>query len=233
MSENRSRLIVHVTDLCQAIAKGAQDHQDTVMHREQLAMIAERVAPDLVDDLRVRGEWNETSHRVLQATGALLARLEHAEELEELTAGLSVNPVQRLHDRIWRSAEGRWLDEDYDGAVDNAARELFQHIRSRLGAADGDGTELAQSAFSANPPKPGEPRLRPMIPAGFAESSAMSFRDGVLAIARGCALALRNVHTHERPGIDQEEAYEKLATLSLLARWVDDSNLETHQEGRP
>jgi hypothetical protein len=40
---------------------------------------------------------------------------------------------------------------------------------------------------------------------------------------RGCMMRIRNLLEHSDEPIDQQEALECLAALSLLARWIDDA----------
>lgn len=40
-------------------------------------------------------------------------------------------------------------------------------------------------------------------------------------------MAIRNVHTHDDVELDETEALETLASLSLLARWVETAEVIT------
>lgn len=44
--------------------------------------------------------------------------------------------------------------------------------------------------------------------------------------AVGCFMAIRNVAAHEEDELSEHEALEQLAALSLLARWIDECELE-------
>ena len=50
---------------------------------------------------------------------------------------------------------------------------------------------------------------------------------GARALAEGIYAGIRNPFNHESPhDIDEQVALEYLAALSILARWVDESELE-------
>lgn len=46
-------------------------------------------------------------------------------------------------------------------------------------------------------------------------------RVGILNISQGVFAAIRNTATHTTADLPKQEAPEQLATLSLLARWID------------
>ncbi|MFF8919054.1 TIGR02391 family protein [Streptomyces sp. NPDC015032] len=55
-----------------------------------------------------------------------------------------------------------------------------------------------------------------------------SQHEGAAAFARGVYVAIRNPIAHELGDeLKEHEALEQLAAFSLLARWVDDSTVET------
>lgn len=47
----------------------------------------------------------------------------------------------------------------------------------------------------------------------------------------GCALGIRNPQAHGAGDMDEQEALEQLAVLSVLARWVEASELMEHGSG--
>ena len=54
-----------------------------------------------------------------------------------------------------------------------------------------------------------------------------SMQRGARALAEGIYAGIRNPFNHESPhDIDEQVALEYLAALSILARWVDESELE-------
>jgi hypothetical protein len=55
-----------------------------------------------------------------------------------------------------------------------------------------------------------------------------SVQRGAMALAEGIYAGIRNPFNHESPeDIDEQIALEYLAALSVLARWVDGSTVET------
>lgn len=49
--------------------------------------------------------------------------------------------------------------------------------------------------------------------------------DGLRLFAPGVQLTIRNPATHVLSDLSEQEATEQLATLSMLARWVDECQL--------
>lgn len=57
-------------------------------------------------------------------------------------------------------------------------------------------------------------------------TTALSFRRGVRAFAEGCFAAIRNRASHDvQDEISEQEALEQLAAFSVLARWVEASEV--------
>ncbi len=80
-------------------------------------------------------------------------------------------------------------------------------------------------AFSKDPAKPGEPRLRLRL--GDESPTAESLNRGVRALGEACFRAIRNPLAHETgPDLEDAEALEMLACLSRFARWVEEAELE-------
>jgi hypothetical protein len=50
--------------------------------------------------------------------------------------------------------------------------------------------------------------------------------DGLRQLAPGVHMTIRNPATHSTDELGEQEALERLAVLSLLARWVDDCRLD-------
>jgi len=72
------------------------------------------------------------------------------------------------------------------------------------------------------------PRLRLPLPAGTAERTERAIYAGISQFGQGLFSAARNPLAHEAPGhsgMTDVEALEALAAFSLLARWVDRSEV--------
>jgi hypothetical protein len=88
--------------------------------------------------------------------------------------------------------------------------------------------KLVQEAFSEKGPAPAKPRLRFQ---GIADDQTReSMREGAMSFGVGCFKAIRHPLGH-RPNdeieMSEQEALERLAALSLLARWIDDAAVVT------
>jgi hypothetical protein len=84
-----------------------------------------------------------------------------------------------------------------------------------------------QEAFSDKPPQKGKPRLR--LPHITDDQTRESVRQGVMGFGAGCFQAIRNPVGHLPNAdheMDEEAALERLAALSLLARWIDQADIE-------
>ena len=132
-----------------------------------------------------------------------------------------------LHPLIWRAAEAQWSTGHRHEAVLAAAKAVNSMLQSKLGRRDVSDRDLVQQAFSADAAAPGRPRLR--FPQIEDSQTRKSMEDGVREFGAGCFQAIRNPIGH-RPNdeleLDDQTALERLAALSLLARWVDEARVD-------
>lgn len=144
------------------------------------------------------------------------------ENLGENAPGFS---AAELHPWIWEGAKSLWQSGHYRGAVGGAIRKLNAETQNKVDRRDLSETKLFQESFSDKAAEPGKKRLRRMQPDG--RDTYKSLQRGVMALAEGVFAGIRNPLSHE---VDQElseqEALEYLAALSVLARWVDQSDVE-------
>jgi hypothetical protein len=90
-------------------------------------------------------------------------------------------------------------------------------------------TPLFQQAFTEDCPEAGKNRLRLMDPED--SDDYRSAQHGARALAEGLYKGIRNPLSHGAwTDISEHRALEYLAAFSILARWVDESNVE-HAEG--
>ncbi len=132
-----------------------------------------------------------------------------------------------MHQTIQQAAASLWVDGHYLDAVSRAAEALIGQVKSRLERNDLPPTQLWDHAFSNKPPKPGEPRLR--WPGDPNDQTVTSINEGLRKFAPGIQLLIRNTATHTTDQMSQQEALERLASLSLLARYVDGCELLTEE----
>lgn len=153
-----------------------------------------------------------------QALGRIEALLEKAQAEEPPSVG-----VEQMHPAVWGLASRLWRDGHYRQAVSAAADGVVQLLKSRTGRNDIPDTSQWQQAFSSDPPQPGQPRLR--WPGDQNDQTVKSMNNGLRQFGPGAQMTIRNPATHVAAEMSEQEAAERLAVLSLLARWVDECNL--------
>lgn len=131
--------------------------------------------------------------------------------------------VATMHPLVWNAAKRLWRDGHYREAVASAAEALVAQVKIMTGRNDVLETDLWRQTFSADPPAPDKPRLR--WPGEPSDRNVKSMNDGLRLFAPGVQLTIRNPATHVLSDLGEQEATERLATLSLLARWVDECQL--------
>jgi Protein of unknown function (Hypoth_ymh) len=157
--------------------------------------------------------------------------------------------VEQILDRVlvdWRSAQpermsNRWIhhretaqralaqlerdDEIRERLGDAAPQKVNAEIQNKLARRDIAETALFREAFTPDSPQPGRPRLR--LSQDDGSQSFRSLHRGVMAFAEGCYAALRNPGSHApQDDLPEDEALERLAAFSVLARWVDQAAIE-------
>lgn len=164
------------------------------------------------------------------ACARLRARIASHAEVNDLLAGYDVSPKlagSALHELVWRAASAQWSTGHRHEAVLAAAKAINSMLQTKLARRDLSDTQLVREEFSENDPSPGRPRLRfPMIED---EQTRDSMRQGVMGFGSGCFQAIRNPVGHlpnEGHELTDQEALERLASLSLLARWIEHAEIE-------
>jgi hypothetical protein len=161
---------------------------------------------------------------VLDACDQAIGRLEG----KALKAEAELPPkigVSSMHPLIWGAAGRLWRDEHYRQAVAAAAETLVTHVKSLTGRFDVAETPLWQETFSDREPVEGKPRLR--WPGNAADRDVKAMNDGLRFLAPGIQMTIRNSAAHGLDAMSEQEALERLATLSLLARWIDECELQS------
>lgn len=165
------------------------------------------------------------------ASKRLLARLDTATEVAaKLGAGDSSPRITAasLHALIWQAAQAQWATEHRHEAVLAAAKAVNSHLQTKIGRRDVSEADLVRQAFSDKPPESGKQRLRFNSVAD--EQTRKSLRQGVMEFGAGCFGAIRNPLGHlpnDELELDEQTALERLAALSLLARWIDEADIES------
>ncbi|MFD0782352.1 TIGR02391 family protein [Micromonospora azadirachtae] len=156
--------------------------------------------------------------------GRLRTMISEAEAAAE--SGAPGFAPSQLHPLIWSAAAAHWTTHQYRVAVREAAEALTVEWKTRLGRNDVDDTVFWQQTLSAGDPEPQKPKLA--WPGDPNDKTNKSMRGGLEPLARalnqlatGLNLTIRNVTTHTRHELTEQEGMERLAAYSYLARLLD------------
>lgn len=136
----------------------------------------------------------------------------------------------KFHAVVWSEAVEFWTIHQYRVAVREAAEGLTNHWKNKLGRNDADGTKFWQETLSPGGPKPGVPKL--VWPGESTDKTVRSMQGGLEplskalnALATGLNLTVRNVATHTRDELSEQEGMERLAAYSYFARLLDQCDI--------
>lgn len=197
----------------------------------QHAQIVEKILDRVIASWRTEitgkmahNRWARHREAAIRARQELVRAEEVRENLGENAPELS---AAKLHPWIWEGAKSLWQSGHYREAVGGAIRKLNAETQNKVDRRDVSETDLFKQAFSLDSPKTGKARLRRTKDDG--SDTYRSVQRGVMTFAEGVFAGIRNPLSHE---VDQElserEALEYLAALSVLARWVDQSDVEAN-----
>lgn len=185
----------------------------------------DRVIPGWRTDIEnsKNNRWTRHREAAIRAREELVRAEEVRENLGENAPDLS---AADLHPWIWSGAKSLWQSGHYREAVEGAIRKLNAEAQNKVGRRDISETDLFKQAFSLDEPKSGKSRLRRMQDDG--SDTYKSVQRGAMTFAEGVFARIRNPLSHEaEQELSEQEALEYLAALSVLARWVDRSEVET------
>ncbi|MEV4209643.1 TIGR02391 family protein [Nocardia salmonicida] len=171
------------------------------------------------------------------ASRKLLVRLETRDLVAEHIGGSDRSPritAASLHPLVWRAAQVQWSTGHRHEAVVSAAKAINSNLQTRLGRRDVSEYALILEAFTWKEAEPGKPRLR--FGSVLDDQTQKSLQEGVLQFGSGCFRAIRNPLSH-RPNdefeLTEQTALERLAALSLMARFIDEADLVWHPDDEP
>ena len=174
-----------------------------------------------------RQKWSVHYEASIRARESLVRAEEVRQNLGEDAPDLSAS---ELHPWIWSGAKSLWQSGHYREAVEGAIKKLNAETQNKVGRRDVSETNLFKQAFSTDDATPGKARLRRMTP--DASDTYKSVQRGAMAFAEGVFAGIRNPLSHEADQeLSEQEALEYLAALSVLARWVDESEVELSEGG--
>lgn len=205
--------------------KTAVAETEVVKQAQVIEQILDRVVPGWRDrDVDTnRKKWAAHHEASVRAKEALLRADEVHRNLGDDAPDIS---AAKLHPWVWSGAASLWKSRHYRSAVEDAAKKVNAETQNKVGRRDIGETKLFQEVFSDRPAEPGKARLRRMENDG--SDTYKSAQRGAMALAEGIYAGVRNPFGHGNPrDIDEQVALEYLAALSVLARWVDESALES------
>lgn len=169
------------------------------------------------------------SERMAWARKAAIEALGRAKASDEIAAFLRPSSpsiaASSLHPWVWEPAAPLWAASARQDAVLSAARTVNRRIQQKINRHDIGETDLCMQSFDIKDPAPAKPRLR--FPGSRESATWRARQDGAKYLAAGVFLAIRNVAAHEdKVSWSEHEALEFLATLSVLARWVEECDVE-------
>ncbi|MES2093511.1 MAG: TIGR02391 family protein [Actinomycetota bacterium] len=201
----------------------AASEQEVVASAQVIEKILGKVIPLWRQSIPVdvTGKWLQHHEAALRA----IAEVETAAEVQANLGDTSPTmTAAAMHPWVWESAESLWGSGHFGEAVMAATVKLNAELQNKVGRRDIGETALFQQSYSNDSPTSARPRLRPH--GDDDGSTAKSLRRGIMSLAEGVYAGLRNPYSHDGAADTQEQvALEQLATVSLLARWIDGSEV--------
>jgi hypothetical protein len=198
---------------------------------ERVRAILDRLYVDWRSENLVSNTFEFAPER--DASMRLIARLDHAVEIEDMLGGRAKSPrlkADALHPLVWAAASPQWSTGHRHEAVLAATKAVNSMLQSKVDRRDVSEAKLVQESFSDKPPAEGKPRLR------FSniddDQTRESMRQGAMDFGAGCFRAIRNPVGHlpnDQLELTEQEALERLAAVSLFARWIDSAILTEAQ----
>lgn len=197
------------------------------------AHVVEQVLDRALPGWRARADQRSQKLREYEPWGHLrdcasrgIAALKRQDELrEKLGDDAPLISAAQLHPWVWEGARSLWQSGHYRSAVEDAAKKLNAETQNKVGRRDLSESDLFKQAFTLDDAVAGKARLRRRTPDG--SDTYKSEQRGAMALAEGIYAGIRNPFNHEDPkDIDEQTALEYLAALSVLARWVDEAQVE-------
>ncbi|GAB2513217.1 TIGR02391 family protein [Paramicrobacterium agarici] len=192
------------------------------------AQVVEKILDRVISAWRTEIDNSKNNRWTRHREAAIRAR-EELVRAEEIKRNLGDNAPEmsaaNLHPWIWSGARSLWQSGHYVQAVRDAVTKLNAETQNKVGRRDVSETDLFKQSFSLDEAKPGKSRLRRMQPEDG--DTYRSVQRGAMAFAEGVFAGIRNPLSHEADQeLSEQAALEYLATLSVLARWVDESTVE-------
>lgn len=185
--------------------------------------ILRRFDPNLASfDFEEKGGIVAARRAVQRGLGAI-------DSMDELARGLAPDAptltADQLHSWVWGAARSFWDSKHYRAAAEAAAGSITARTQTKVGRRDVADADLMNQVFT-DQPKAGQVYLR--LPGNPNDRTIKSRNRALRPYAEGCYAGMRNPATHEDgDDWDPQYAFEVLASLSVLARWIDECEVLT------
>ncbi|ROO82562.1 uncharacterized protein Ymh [Actinocorallia herbida] len=189
-----------------------------------MKQILDRLQPGLGSEVNLDLMAGETTARGQCQRG--LGILRDMDDVEsKLGPQAPALSADQLHPWVWGGAAALWDAGARQDAVLAAARTVNARIQQKLERHDIGETDLCMQSFDTKDAVAGKPRLR--FPGDRLLPTWKAKQEGAKYVAAGAFLAIRNIAAHqEQVAWSEQEALEYLATLSVVARWVEECEVE-------
>lgn len=164
---------------------------------------------------------------ILDACEQMLGRLEAMIVKAKAEAPPTIG-AEAMHPLVWGAARRLWRDGHFRQAVAAASDAVVTNVKSLTGRNDVPETALWQETFAVAEPSTRKPRLR--WPGPPEDQDVKTMNNGLRQYAPGVQMTIRNPASHGVHDMAEQEALERLAAISLLARWVDECRLDEAPE---
>lgn len=112
-------------------------------------------------------------------------------------------------------------------AVNAAATAINAHTQTKVENRSISDNDLMNQVFTSRP-RPGQTILK--LPGDHNDLTIHSRQRSLRPFAEGCFAGIRNPAAHDAgPDWDEQKALEHLAALSILARAIDECEVEVHR----
>lgn len=223
--------LTHIPSPPGVISAGSYKTQKSDTEITKLAHVVEQILDRCMTNWRnidvrpKRNRWTIHSEAALRVREGLVRKDEIRANLGENAPELS---AAHFHPWIWSGAKSLWHSGHYREAVEGAIRKLNAETQNKVGRRDISETDLFKQSFSKDAASPDKARLRRMTDDG--SKTFDSVHRGAMSFAEGIFAGIRNPLAHEAGHeLEEQEALEYLAALSVLARWVDEA-MVAHRE---
>nr|QZD54130.1 TIGR02391 family protein [Glycomyces sp. TRM65418] len=227
------RLALDVAEKAGSAARAVQV-TGTYMQVEGLGPLDPIANWSLMSSVKAVFEPKDIRNAAATTRGRLHGMIIEAEAAEE--SDLPAFAPSLFHAVIWGAAAPYWTTHKYRVAVREAAEALTEHWRKELGRMDVSGTTFWEQTLSApksQRPKDASDWPRLVWPGEPNDKTVKSIRNGLpplaaslKGLAEGLNSTVRNPTSHSSEELSEQEAMERLAAYSFLARLLDQCDIQ-------